>query len=323
MYAVVNDYSGSATRSGAYVLTQWRRNVALTLAPGVRADHWALTDDSTTSPWMQAEWHVRPRSHRARRRRALPASSPTSKRCSARWGRTTPRARSGREQYDLGVEQRDSGATMRWQLTVYDREEQDLHAPPGAEHASVGGRVVRGVGSTLRDALDGYARGVEFMVQRTQLDAALSGWLWYAYGRNRYRRHRDRRNVLGRSRSAPHDERLRALPARIAHQLLGQAARRQQLAGARLFLPTGNGFLVTSERNGVRLPSYARLDLRANRTFNWSHRRLTLFAEVINVLNRDNVRYRPPSIDTPDRQGRPNVRVVDSVCPSAGVLIEF
>ena len=54
---------------------------------------------------------------------------------------------------------------------------------------------------------------------------------------------------------------------------------------------------LRDSRNELRLPSYARLDLRANRTFTWSSRRLTLFAEVVNVLNRANVRYNPPSIN--------------------------
>ena len=73
----------------------------------------------------------------------------------------------------------------------------------------------------------------------------------------------------------------------------------------------------------MRLPVYGRLDLRANRTFSWARRRLTLFAEVINVLNQDNVRFSPPRINTTTRQV---TRLFDSlvpVIPSAGVLIEF
>ncbi len=63
------------------------------------------------------------------------------------------------------------------------------------------------------------------------------------------------------------------------------------------YAETGGRHVVTEVRNTLRLPSYTRLDLRANRTFSWSDRRLTLFAEVINVLDRENVRYHPPSID--------------------------
>ena len=41
-------------------------------------------------------------------------------------------------------------------------------------------------------------------------------------------------------------------------------------------------------RNEVRLPLYARLDVRANRTFTFERSRLTLFVEVMNLLGRDN-----------------------------------
>ena len=39
-----------------------------------------------------------------------------------------------------------------------------------------------------------------------------------------------------------------------------------------------------SERNQVRLPTYARLDIRANRTFTFDRRRLTLFLEIVNAI---------------------------------------
>ena len=49
------------------------------------------------------------------------------------------------------------------------------------------------------------------------------------------------------------------------------------------------GRLFVGERlNEVRVPDYARLDLRVNRVFNYTKRRLTLFAEVMNALNRSN-----------------------------------
>jgi hypothetical protein len=43
---------------------------------------------------------------------------------------------------------------------------------------------------------------------------------------------------------------------------------------------------LSSHRNTLRLPAYSRLDLRADRAFNWSGRRLVLFVEVANILNR-------------------------------------
>ena len=68
------------------------------------------------------------------------------------------------------------------------------------------------------------------------------------------------------------------------------------------------------------MPTYARVDVRANRTYNGSRRRLTLFAEVMNLLNRDNVRFSPPGVNTRTGQatGRSGSRI--PVVPSAGIL---
>ena len=85
----------------------------------------------------------------------------------------------------------------------------------------------------------------------------------------------------------------------------------------------GGEYFVSDSRNDVRLPIYARLDLRANRTFNWSRKRLTLFAEVINVLNRDNLRFDPPSINPITRRATGLFETMLPILPSAGVLIEF
>ena len=89
------------------------------------------------------------------------------------------------------------------------------------------------------------------------------------------------------------------------------------------FAAQGDRFAVISSRNEMRLPGYSRVDLRANRTFNWSRKRLTLFAEIINVLNRDNVRFSPAE---PERVGRTPVALHESmipIVPSVGILIEF
>jgi hypothetical protein len=82
-------------------------------------------------------------------------------------------------------------------------------------------------------------------------------------------------------------------------------------------------YFITDVRNTARLPTYGRLDLRANRTFNWSRRRLTLFAEVINVLNRDNVRFTPRGINVTTRTATEPFASMMPIIPSVGVLIEF
>jgi len=52
-------------------------------------------------------------------------------------------------------------------------------------------------------------------------------------------------------------------------------------------------YTLGTSRNTLRLPACARLDVRADRTFSVAGKRLTAFVEVVNLLNRTNVRNVP------------------------------
>ena len=237
------------------------------------------------------------------------------------WAAVPPRVERA-QQYDLGIEQR-IGSAVRAQVTVYDRDEHDFMRRANADTRIAGRRVIQGLATARYEArLDGYARGVEVLVERRSA-TGLTGWVSYSYGRNRYDD-----AVSGESYWGDLDQRhtvnvygFYRLGARTSIAAKLRAGSNTPAPG--YFGETNGTFFVSDERNSVRLPSYARLDLRANRTFNWSHRRVTLFAEVINVLNRENVRYRPPSIDTRTREVRRMFETLIPVVPSAGVLIEF
>jgi hypothetical protein len=79
---------------------------------------------------------------------------------------------------------------------------------------------------------------------------------------------------------------------------------------------------LVSERNTLRLPAYSRLDVRADRAFNWSGRRLVLFVDVANVLNRTNLRNSSYSVD---RAGRvfDTTESLMPIVPSGGLVFEF
>jgi hypothetical protein len=81
-------------------------------------------------------------------------------------------------------------------------------------------------------------------------------------------------------------------------------------------------FGVSSQRNTFRLPAYSRLDIRADRAFNWSGRRLVLFLDVANVLNHTNVRNASYFVD---RAGRvfETMESLMPIVPSGGLVIEF
>jgi hypothetical protein len=85
-----------------------------------------------------------------------------------------------------------------------------------------------------------------------------------------------------------------------------------------------DGRLFVGDRlNEVRLPPYARLDLRVNRVFNYTKRRLTLFAEVMNALNRNNSRFRTPAINGLTGEVFEYLQDLFPRLPSAGILVEF
>jgi hypothetical protein len=223
---------------------------------------------------------------------------------------------------EVSVEHRVS-PSLRAQVALYHREDEDVIRRPDADTHLIAGRVVRGsTTAPFETRLDGYARGVELVIQRSS-PSGLSGWLSYAYGENRYEDRISHESFWGDL-----DQR-HTVNAYVFYRFTPRfSASAKYRSGSNFPIPgyytmEGGSYFVGPERNALRLPVYGRLDLRANRTFTWSRRRLTLFAEVINVLDQDNVRFSPPRINNTTRQV---TRLFDSlvpVIPSAGILFEF
>jgi hypothetical protein len=161
---------------------------------------------------------------------------------------------------DLGVGSHPSRA-LRWDVTLFARQEHD--------------------------GLRGFARGVELMVEgRTR--RGFGGWAGYSYGVARYidqqRRESfpadfDQRQTFTLSGSAP-------LPRRARAGVTFRAGSNFPIPG---YFTVRDGRVRAGERrNEARLPAYARLDVRVDRTFILASRRFTLFGELLNVLNRAN-----------------------------------
>ena len=84
-----------------------------------------------------------------------------------------------------------------------------------------------------------------------------------------------------------------------------------------------DGYMLSAQRNGLRLPAYSRLDLRADRTFTYRKSRLTLFMEVVNAMNRDNYRPSSAGVNLNTRRVFEPMETTFPLLPVAGVLIEF
>jgi hypothetical protein len=293
----------------------------VTLSPGVRADRSSLTDETTVSPWITGEWRVG-RGITARGGAGVYRQFPDFEQVVGMLG--TPANRHERAaQYDVGLEGRVSPA-LRWQLTLYDREEANFMRRFGAETRLVNGRVVRGSVSTpYVNRLDGYARGVEVVVQRSTPNG-FSGWVSYAFGRNRYRDYLNGETFWG-DLDQRHTLNLYGF-YRLSDRtsVTGKFRLGTNFPAPGYYAETDDGtYVLIDRRNELRLPLYARLDLRANRTYTWSKRRLSLFVEVMNVLNRDNVRMSVPRVNQLTHAVTRLFEEMVPIVPSAGILIEF
>jgi hypothetical protein len=234
---------------------------------------------------------------------------------------------------DAGLEAR-LNATIRWQATVYDREDRDLFRELHADARvvtsncgeSCGGQSIQVLQSPssgfYRNALDGHARGIEMLVERLTPNG-LSGWVSYSLGFNRYHDH-----TTGESFWGDFDQRhtVNAYANYRATDRLSFSARFR--AGSN-FPVTGywtardGGYFVGNDRNALRVPVYSRLDVRMNRTFTWQQKRLTLFLEALNVYDRANVRFVVPSVDSQTFQATNLFEKMLPVVPSVGILLEF
>ena len=315
----LDDYTGDALRRGGYVSARWTPFTRLVVSPGVRLDASTLDSQSAASPWVQVEAPVLGGTLRA-------ASGEYEQFAdffqvlgvSGNSGLRPERA----IHLDVGFERR-LGASTRVSITAYGRNEDEVIRRPGAETRVVGARVVRGVASTqYENRLDGRSRGVELSLQRT-VTSGLTGWVSYSYARTRYTD-----VVTAESFWGDADQR-HTLNLYGAYRHSTRASFVAKLRVGSNFPITGyigeqnDTYFVTDVRNTARLPTYARLDLRANRTFNLRARRVTLFAEVLNVLDRANVRYTPPAINTVTRATTRPFDTMLPIVPSLGVLIEF
>ncbi len=189
---------------------------------------------------------------------------------------------------DLGIGQRLS-SSVRWDATLFARRERDVLRRPEAHLRMVDGIFAdKGVGDRFENVLAGSARGMELTLERRR-QTGLSGWVGYSYGVARhtdtthhetFQADFDQRHAINVSASA-------ALPWKTRVGLTFRGGTNFPIPG--YLVARGSQLFPGDERNRVRLPAYARLDLRAERAFDHRGLHFTLFAETLNVLNRTNV----------------------------------
>jgi hypothetical protein len=180
--------------------------------------------------------------------------------------------------------------------------------------------------------LTGHARGFELTFQRRSANK-LAGWISYGYSRTHLTDSIDQVIFLG-----PSSDKLRFVSDSDQRHTLN-------VYGNYRFTETWNfsaewrygsgqpvpgfygkdaaGYFLTTERNRVRVPLYSRADVRLSKAFIFKKAKLTVTGEVLNLFNRENVRF--AGFDVFSFNGRVSGQLdrLLPIVPSAGVVIEF
>jgi hypothetical protein len=312
-------FDDTAGRAGGFVLARLQPHRALTITPGVRVDWFGSSDETLASPWIQAELGL-PGRFLVSGGGGLYRQSPDLFQAANPFGGRVHAERA--RHLDVGLAQ-DIGAGWRWQVTWFDRAEDDMLFLANTEPRLVGDRPQPP--SELpawENALDGDIHGLELGLSR-RAPNGFSGWIGYAYARARY-------DDLVRQESFPGDAEQRhnltmfgsyRLSDRTSVSGRFRWATNVPLIG--YYQRVDDLIRLGTERNRVRLSDYIRLDLRATRTFDVRDGRISLFVEVLNATNRRNQR----GLEDPgyDRFGfvREPTEDLLPIIPSAGIRWEF
>jgi hypothetical protein len=333
-FVTLKEYDEQSSAASAYGQMRIAVGSRLTVTPGGRVDHWSLTSTTTGSPWINAELRLSERT-RLRGGSGIYRQFPRLDEVFGFQGGGQTLRPQRAWHLDAGIE-RTLPRQTRLLLNVYARRERDVLWTPGAEpRLTPDGTIDRGAPAALWvNALDGEARGVEIVLRRDATDR-FSGWAGYGYGRLKYTSaptaetfwaDADQRHTLslyGNYRLSGRS----SLSARYRYgsnyPMVGYIGEPSSTLG---MVPTVDGqplfYGLSDQRNTLRLPAYSRLDIRADRAFNWSGRRLVLFVDVANITNHENLRNIPSFVDRAGRVFGATESLMPIV-PSGGFVIEF
>lgn len=320
-YQVTVDDGGRGDEESAYVEGSWAgQGGRLRVTGGGRADRFGWTAETRVTPRAAIDWRF------ASATRLVAAFGryvqfPRFEELLGRGG--SPALRAERATHLVVGLERALGGGASVRVEAYGQALDGFIANPEGDWRLVAGKVVGADARVpLQNLLSGRSRGIEVTVQRRGLHG-VSGWAAYAFGHARWREgaepwfdgdfdQRHTVTVFGAWRVRPTVELSTKYRYGSGFPVPG-------------YLQAGPGSVfLSAARNTYRPGAYSRWDLRAGKAFVFDRWRLSVYAEVLNVLDRRQTRY--AGIDSLDvRTGRV-VLENDTLfprLPSAGVAVEF
>jgi len=315
-------YAGRAIYSGGYLQQSFTRLAKrLTLSLGGRWDTVTANHQSAVSP--QA---------------SLSYSPWDDGKFSFAWGRYTQfpdidsfyaengsaRLLPARAEHFAATFEQRLGNQARIRVEAFQRNDTNLLWQPLADARLVGSTIQPdSFQSAITNTLTGKTRGVEAFVQKRTANG-WNGWASYTYAQGEMF---DRFTLI--HFPSQQDQR-HTFNGYLSYRLrpsVNLSAKFSYGSGFPVpgFLAFQNGvYYIGAERDLVRLPDYQRLDLRMNKAKLLKHGKMTLFVEVVNVLNHANYRFDSYNgYDGNTKQAYISLSEMFPILPSAGVTFEF
>lgn len=301
-----------------YAQDTWsKEGLGLSLTAGARVEHSGLTNQTLVSPRTALGWSIN-KDWKIRAAAGRYYQFPDLGQMLGRLG--NPQLRAERSTHFNASLERLLGDRIRVLAEIYDREDRDLFF--SLSEPRLEGTVVSFVEFPFQNSLRGHARGLELTFQRRSANK-LAGWISYAYSRARltdaqsglrFVSDTDQRHTVNVYGSYRFTE---------TWNLSGEwrYGSGQPIPG--FFREVGTGYFLSTERNQVRVPVYSRVDLRLSKAFLFNRWKLTVTGEVINALNKNNVRYAGFDGFASNGQVFGQLDRLLPILPSAGVVIEF
>ena len=321
-YRVTAQYDADALQGGGYLQDTWTTaGDRFSLTAGVRIDGFQQTDETRVLPRAALTWKVAGGT-RLFAGFGRHAQFPRFEQLLGEQGNPELHSQSA-SHFSFGVDQA-LGATTRVRLEAYDQELRDLPFVAAADWRIEDGRIRPPQPmAPLANALDGWSRGVEVMVQRRSANG-LSGWIAYSFGHARWH---EEPGTLEFDSDFDQRHTLTVFGSYRVTPTLNLSTKYRYGSGfpvAGFYEARPDGVFLSDERNLYRPEAYSRWDLRVNKAFLFDGWKLTLYGEVINVLDRTHHRY--TGLDGLDlRTGRAFLETdtLFPLLPSIGVTVDF
>jgi hypothetical protein len=279
----------AATQRSAYGHFRWNVTTRATISPGLRI---TLSDGASrpiVSRWLLGEYAVSD-GWRLRASAGLSYQLPELRLVAGPGATLRPEQAMN---VDVSLEHRLSQSAT-WEFTVFDRQESNVmrERPASVETAN---------------GLTGTARGVELQIARRH-STGLNGWAAYSYGKAR--QHDEDRGETSRA----------AFDQRHALTLVGWYQVAAGTSVGMTYRAASNFPVPTYLQEAIdRLPTYSRLDVRADHHLRQLGGHVTVFGEVVNLTNHLNRGIREASIVS-EGDG---TRLLMRRRAAAGMVVEF